>query len=440
MARSKWKQAGCTSSREKRVSKTAGVNFSLPYPFELFEQSASGFAEGDNRGDWSCVSPADMEMAHAEISTWSGYRPTPLHRLSGLANATGISAVFYKDEGHRFGLGSFKALGGAFAVFRLLQSHVAATIGKVPTSTDLRAGKYIELTRDLTVATATDGNHGRSVAWGSQLFGCRSVIYVPRQCSESRQAAIESYGACVVRTTLGYDETVRLCSEDAERRGRMVVSDTSWDGYESIPAMILQGYSVMTSEILEQLGDEAIPTHVFVQGGVGGLAAAVCAHFWLYLGAHRPRIIVVEPEGAACLCASARAGKLTPVRGDVRTIMAGLSCGEPSPLAWRILARCADFFVTIPDDVVSDCMKLLARPPYGDRPVVAGESAIAGLAGFLCVAGDTEARKTLALTAASRVLFFGTEGDTDPHLYEDIVGHAGDDIRKLAAGFKTLRQ
>jgi diaminopropionate ammonia-lyase len=413
------------------------MHFSLPYSFMLFPPIASRLARGNGQWSSTFLSTEDIQRARWEISSWPDYRPTPLHRLSGLAKATGVSAIFYKDEGYRFGLGSFKALGGAYAVLRLLQSYVAAEIGKCPSSADLRTEKYRDITGRFIVTTATDGNHGRGVAWGAQVFGCRSIVYVPKQCSKTRQTVIESFGAYVERTACGYDETLQLCIADAERHGRVMVSDVSWQDYIATPSLIMQGYSVMTGEILEQLADDNVPTHVFVQGGVGALAAAVCAHFSQAWIKARPTIIIVEPEGAACLYASALAGKPTPAMGKINTIMAGLCCREPSPLAWSTLEHCADFFLTVPDDVVSDCMKFLAIPPYGDRPIVAGETAIAGLAGFLCVNRDAGARQTLGLTPQSCVLLLGTEGDTDRVIYEQIVECPSDEVRKRAMAFGT---
>jgi diaminopropionate ammonia-lyase len=422
--------------QETTVNKRPRANCCLPYPFTLLKNPAARPGEEYRQVTSSPILPQDIQTARTEISSWPGYKPTPLHRLAGLANVAGVSELLYKDESYRFGLGSFKALGGAYAVLRFLQSHVARATGRVPSSAELRAHQYIELTRELTVTAATDGNHGRSVAWGAKLFGCRSVIYVPRHCGKAREDAIERYGAEVKRTTLGYDETVGLCWEDARNQGWTVVSDTSWHGYEDTPAIVMQGYTVMTSEVIERLGDTTIPTHVFVQAGVGGLAGSICAHFQRSWGVRRPRFIVVEPERAACLYASALAGNLTPAQVEVHTIMAGLDCGEPSLLAWRILSVGADFFVTVPDNVAPDCMKLLARPSYGDQPIVAGESAVAGLAAFLCIAGDPATRENLDLTSQSRVLVFGTEGDTAPSIYEEIVGCPGDDIRKRAAEYE----
>ncbi len=355
----------------------------------------------------------DSARAIAEIRTWRHYAPTPLMRLGGLGRELGLRAIFYKDEAHRFGLRSFKALGGAYAVLRVIQQRVALETGAIPDSADLRLGKHAALAQSITVTTATDGNHGRAVAWGASQFGCRAVIYVPRACSPGRERAIASFGAQVVRTTLDYDDTVRQCAADAARNGWQVVADTSWDGYEEIPATVMEGYAVMAAEILEQVAET--PTHVFVQAGVGGLAAALCGHF------REALFIVVEPEGAAALFASARAGRPERAPGEVHTVMAGLECGEVSPIAWPVLDRGADFFMTVPDSAVPACLRLLARSPHGDAPIYAGESAVAGLIALLESARDPEARKLLQLDSTSRVLLIGTEGVTDPVVWRELV-------------------
>lgn len=396
-------------------------------PYQLVTNSLAG--QGPV-GSSSVFPPAACEAAHEEISSWPKYTPTPLVSLSGLARANSLAQVWYKDEAHRFGLGSFKALGGAYALFRLLQKEIAERTGTVPTSDELRNGTFKAITKDITVTTATDGNHGRSVAWGAKQFHCRCVIYVPRQCSQNRQLAIEKYGAEVKRCTVGYDRTVRRCNEEAGRNGWLVVSDTSWDGYEEIPAIVMQGYTVMIAELRAQMGSASPPTHVFVQGGVGGLAAAVCAGFRNLWGAQSPQIIVVEPSGAACLFASAVSEKPTPAPGKVHTIMAGLDCGRVSPVAWRVLSQGAQFFMTVPDSVVSHCMRLLASSPYGDPRVVAGESAIAGLAGLLHVVKDEQARRQLGLSPESRILLLGTEGATDPHVYKQLIASNGKTARR----------
>lgn len=371
--------------------------------------------------------------AAVQIRRWPGYAPTPLVALDGLARAAGFAQILYKDEGGRFGLGSFKALGGAYAVSRLLVREIASRLGVSDVSVDdLLSGRYADVVRDITVTCATDGNHGRSVAWGAQRFGCQCVIYIHATVSEGRKAAIEQYGAQVVRTAGNYDDSVRQAADDAARLGRFVVSDTSYEGYMEVPKDVMQGYAVMADEALRQLPDGQLPTHVFLQGGVGGLAAAVCAHFWEVLGDKRPRFIVVEPDKAACLYESVRAGKPVAVHGDLDTVMAGLACGEVSLLAWEVLHPGAHAFLTIDDASALDSVRLLADGRYGDTPIVAGESAVAGLAGCLGAMADAAVREQLGLTAASRVLVFGSEGATDVALYERIVGRLPKDVRKAA--------
>ena len=382
--------------------------------------------------DASEFSSTLLEAARKEISSWPNYRPTPLISLSRLANAKRVGAILYKDEGSRFGLGSFKALGGAYAVYRVLQAGILERTGMSPSSEELRQGRFCNITETVTVATATDGNHGRSVAWGANLFHCHCVVYVPRTCSLNRELAIARYGAQIIRSSFGYDETVRQCLADAKDRGWLVVSDTSWEGYEKIPAVVMQGYTVMASEIVDQLALLKRPTHVFVQVGVGGLAAAVYAYFCHLWRTRRPRFIVVEPSGAAGLFESALAGKRVSMDGEAHTIMAGLESNEVSPLAWNLLVDGADFFMTIPDSVVPDCMRLLASSPYGDPPIVAGESAVAGLAGLLYLLDNPELRTKLELDSTSSILLFGTEADTDPDLYSQLVGMPADQVRRRA--------
>lgn len=370
--------------------------------------------------------------ASREITGWPGYAQTPLTALPGLADRAGVGMLFYKDEGERFGLGSFKALGGAYAVFRLLTREIerrAAASGV--TVTDLISRRYEEVTRNITVSCATDGNHGRSVAWGAQLFGCRCVIYVHASVSEGRVSAIVAYGAEVRRISGNYDDAVRAAARNAASEGWYVVSDTSYPGYTEVPRDVMQGYTVMVDEALSQL-DGRTATHVFVQGGVGGLAAAVTAHLWERFGSRRPRAVIVEPKNADCLYMSALRGELTAVHGTLDTIMAGLSCGEPSLVAWNLLADGADDFMTIDDAAAAEAMRLLARPTQSDPAIVAGESAVAGLAGMLLAAQDAAASIALDLSPESVVLVFGTEGDTDPELYRSIVGRDGAAVRNTA--------
>lgn len=364
---------------------------------------------------------AGHRAAMREVSSWPGYLPTQLIPLDKLADASSIGSLWYKDESSRFGLGSFKALGGAYAVLRVMQREARKRTGREPSSAELRARSFGELLEDMTVTTATDGNHGRSVAWGAQMFGCRCVVYIPNTCSRGRETAIARYGATVVRTKSGYDQTVRLCAADAAERGYVVVSDTSWPSYVDVPVDVMNGYTLMVEEVLHQLSDQQALTHVFVQGGVGGLAASVCAHLSNRLMKQAPDVVVVEPRGAACLFASALAGRPTPAPSPAATIMAGLDCAEVSTLAWEVLEKGAAAFLTVEDDVVVPCMRLLASLSYDGYPIVAGESAVAGLAAVLIASGDPSLRHILGLNANSRVLVIGTEGDTDPNVYQALV-------------------
>lgn len=357
--------------------------------------------------------------ARAEISSWPGYDITPLRELTPIAAACGVSSVFYKDEASRFGLGSFKALGGAYAVARLLQRRVGQQLGRAVATVELSSGVHAAITRKFTVVSATDGNHGRAVAAGAAMFGCRSVILIHAGVSAAREEAIAARGAQVIRIDGNYDDSVREAARMAAQDGWVLIADTSSDGGDDGCIDVMHGYTVMVAEALEQisaLGHEP-PSHLFVQGGVGGLAAAACAYSWLTLAERAPIVVVVEPERADCLYQSAKAGRRTPSAGDLNTVMAGLSCGEVSEYAWRILSEGAEFFQTITDSEGIAVMHLLADEGRAGAQIVAGESAGAGLAGLMAAAADPKARQTLRLNPASRILVFGTEGATDPDLY-----------------------
>lgn len=371
------------------------------------------------------LSHAGYVQAAGVITSWPGYGPTPLASLPALAERLGLASICYKDESDRFGLGSFKALGGAYAVFRLLASELRRRHGSVDAAA-LAAGQLKDLAREVTVCCATDGNHGRSVAWGARMFGARAVIFIHATVSEGRADAIRHYGAEVVRTVGNYDDSVREADRTAAANGWFVVSDTSYPGYTDVPRDVMQGYAVIVEEAIAAL--DIPPTHVFIQAGVGGLAAAVIAHLWETYGKNMPTIIVVEPDKAACLYESALAGKPTTVDGDLDTIMAGMACGEPSVIAWPILQGGATAFMIIPDEAAVSTMQLLASGKAGPT-IVGGESGVAGLAGLIVAATQPDWRQTLGLDRASRVLLIGSEGDTDPDLYARIVGRSGDAVR-----------
>ncbi|MCA0044871.1 diaminopropionate ammonia-lyase [Celeribacter litoreus] len=373
------------------------------------------------------LSDAGLKAARDTISGWAGYAPTPFVSLPALAADLGIASLTYKDEGGRFGLGSFKALGGAYAVARLLQSKLSERLGRDVTMDEITAKAYPDLASEITVCCATDGNHGRSVAWGAQTFGANCVIFIHATVSEGRKTAIESYGAEVRRCAGNYDDSVREAQETATREGWVVVSDTSYEGYMDIPKDVMQGYEVMAAEAYDTLSEP--PTHIFLQTGVGGMAAAMVGPAVRRWGADRPTVILCDPDQSACFLASMRAGKPTPVEGDLDTLMAGLACGEVSALAWEILDDHADAVLALTDDAAVDAMRLMARPLAGDPAIVAGESAVAGLAGLIAVLKDDEAKGLLGLGPDSRVVLFGTEGDTDPALYAELVGMSAADVR-----------
>ena len=372
------------------------------------------------------LSDAAFATARTTISGWPGYRPTPLIPLPALAAEAGVAEIWWKDEGERFGLGSFKALGGAYAVARVLL-RAAAAAGRTVSMAEITSGGT-EIARQVTVACATDGNHGRSVAWGAQRFGCRCVIFIHATVSEGRKRAIEAYGAEVRRVPGTYDDSVRRAEAAAAEEGWTVVSDTSYPGYMEIPKDVMQGYEVMAAEAFDAL--PAPPTHLFLQTGVGGMAAAVTAQAVRRWGADRPIVVLADPDRSACWAESFRAGRPTAAEGDLDTLMAGLACGEVSLLAWEILRDHAEAVIALPDAAAVDAMCRLAFPPASDPPVVAGESATAGLAALLDA--DAETRAAFRLGDDARVLLFGTEGATDPELYRELVGADAAEVRGCA--------
>ena len=370
--------------------------------------------------------------AQREITAWPGYAPTPLIALSGLAAALGVAAIHYKDEGQRFRLKSFKALGGAYAVLKVVRRELARRDIHINGVEDLLADNHRTVTGGITVCCATDGNHGRSVAWAAQMFGCRSFIYLHEGVSAGREREIAAYGAKICRVSGSYDDSVRRVAEDAAAKGWFVVSDTSWEGYEEVPTWVMQGYMVMADEISRQWPEFEPHSHLFIQGGVGGLAAGVAGYFWRVQGAQRGRNIVVEPEPADCITRSIIAGKPVPVPGDVETFMACLAAAEMSPLAWEILRHCADDALVIPDDSAAETMRLLAEGLDGDRPIVAGESGAAATAALIAAAGNDSVRKALQLGPDARVLVIGSEGATDTAIYHAVVGRTPEEVAGTA--------
>ncbi len=348
-----------------------------------------------------------------EITSWDNYHPTLLHTLEEFARNCGVQQVYYKDEGERFGLKSFKALGGAYAVMKHL-CQVLRDRSIEASSHDLRQKIYDECVKEITVCCATDGNHGRSVAWGAFLFGCRCIVYLHEHVSANREDAIKAWGAEVIRVKGNYDDSVKVAADEAKKYGYTVISDTSYEGYTAIPKDIMQGYTLVIDEAVSQM--QSLPTHVFLQGGVGGFAASVVAYLYELYPAQMPTIVVVEPSQAACLLESAKQGALVCVEGTLETIMAGLACGEVSTLAWEILHDKVSYFMSITDDMIVSTMQYLAK-----KGIVAGESGVAGLAGFLHVNHHHTLKEQLGLNEQARILCIGTEGDSDPVLYQNYI-------------------
>ena len=372
------------------------------------------------------ILPERRAAARTAITEFDGYRPTPLHRLTGFAQELGIGELWLKDESGRFGLGSFKSLGGGYAVVHLLRERVGDDVSIA----DVAAGRAAAHVGGMTVCCATDGNHGLAVACGARRAGARCTVFLPAAVSEGRERAIAAQGADIVRVAGSFDDAVRACADEVEAQGWLPVSDTSHAGGDEAPSRVMHGYTMLVDEIGAALAGPR-PTHVFVQAGVGGLAAAVIGAFRQDLGAGSPKGVVVEPAQADCLYQSAVAGRPSLASGNLDTVMACLANAEVSPLAWQVLDRGAFAFMALDDEGAVDAMRRAAAPAAGDPPLVLGESGAAALDGLMAVAADTSARDALDLTKASRVLVIGSEGATDPDIYRRLVGR---DPATVAAG------
>ena len=358
-------------------------------------------------------------LARAFHSSFPQYAPTPLAELSALAAQMGLKSLLVKDESQRFGLNAFKVLGGSYAIAR----HIAARLGLRPeemTFAALRSEAARAALGNAVFFTATDGNHGRGVAWTARELGCRAVVRMPQGTVESRVENICALGAEVTVEDCNYDGCVRLAARQAkETPGGVLVQDTAWPGYTQVPLWIMQGYLTMALEADEQM--VAPPTHIFLQAGVGSMAAAVAAYFKQAHPQNPPKIILVEPAAADCFFRSAANGEITAVTGEMRTMMAGLACGEPSPIAWDILKRLTAAYLSCEDAAAARGMRALARPLAGDKAIVSGESGASTLGALLDAAADEKAREALGLDERARVLLISTEGDTDPVNYRRVM-------------------
>ena len=380
-------------------------------------------ARRDDGADTSSYSLECAALARSFHSSIPGYAPTPLRRLPELASSAGISVAWVKDESARFGLNAFKGLGASYAIGRVLADKLARDIADT-TFADLTSDSAKEALGDLVFATATDGNHGRGVAWAAQQLGQSAAIFLPSHAASFRVERIRGHGAAVTVTDTNYDETVRIVAAAAEQHGWLLIQDTAWPGYEDVPVWIMHGYLTMFSEALDQLEGQT-PTHVFIQAGVGSLAGALQGYLVERYGAQRPLLTVVEPRPMASyyLSVEVNDGQSHTITGaHDKTIMACLAAGENSPLAWPVLRDYADFFVRCADEVTELGMRSLAFPGDGIPSVIAGESG-AVTTGVLASAGDDEQLfEKLHLDSGSRVLLFSTEGAGDPADYKSIVG------------------
>lgn len=358
-----------------------------------------------------------------------GYAPTNLVRLRQLARSWGLSDILVKDESTRFGLKAFKVLGGSYAVARMVCEKLGISI-EAADYRHLVSEKVRRRLGRLTLATATDGNHGRGVAWAAEQFKQPAVIFMPRGSAQARVASIRSHGASVEVTDLSYDDTVRLARRRAREKGWQLIQDTAWEGYTAIPRWIMQGYLTMAAEAAEQMTDAGQrPTHVFLQAGVGAFAGAMAGYLANRYPDNPPRFIIIEPENAACILTSAAAadGRPRTVPGDLNTIMAGLACGEPSLAAWEILRDFASGYISCADEAAAKGMRALAHPLPGDPAVEAGESGAVGLGVLELLMNNPRLaafRQKLMIGPEATPLLFNTEGATDPVNYRHILQQA----------------
>ena len=338
----------------------------------------------------------DIDEAYSIISRWDNYSPTPLISLNKLSEKLGLNKIFYKDESKRFHLKSFKALGGAYAVEKVTKGN-----------------------KEVVVSTATAGNHGRSVAWGSKKLGLKCKIFISEYVSEFRAEVMRSFGADVIRVKGNYDNSLKECIKQSKQNNWQIVQDVAWQDYKLVPKLTMAGYSVMMKEISEQINNQQI-SHVILQAGVGGMAAAMVAGIARYLD-HIPKIIIVEPESAACVLESIKVGKIEKISIKKESLMGGMSCDEVSLVPWEILKNSISHCVTVSDNYISKTVKLLANSKLSNEKIVGGECSTPGIISLVGLSNDAEIKKKINLNENSNVLLFGCEGDADEELYKRLL-------------------
>lgn len=376
----------------------------------------------------SVMSLDNIKKAQVFHRSFPQYSVTPLAKLDGMAERLGLGGLYVKDESYRFGLNAFKVLGGSFSMARYIAQQMGRDVSEM-TYDYLISDQFQKDFGQATFFTATDGNHGRGVAWAANKLHQKAVVHMPKGSTKTRFDNIAKEGAQVTIEDVNYDDCVRMAAAEAEKTEHgVVVQDTAWDGYEEIPSWIMQGYGTMAAEAAEQLRSLEInrPTHVFIQAGVGSLASAMVGYFTNLFPTNPPKFIIMEAAAADCLYEGAKAADGNPriVGGDLITIMAGLACGEPNTIGWDILRNHATAFASCPDWVSAKGMRMLAAPVAGDPAVTSGESGAVGMGVISSIMTEpeyTDFREQLGLDKNSQVLMFSTEGDTDPDRYREIV-------------------
>ena len=338
----------------------------------------------------------EIDDAYLSISKWKGYSPTPLIELNKLSKELNLNKIYYKDESKRFDLKSFKALGGAYAVEKITKGN-----------------------NEITVSTATAGNHGRSVAWGAKRLGLKCKIFISEFVSEARGRAMEELGADVIKVKGNYENSLLECIKQSTENNWQIVQDVAWKDYMLIPTLTMAGYSVMMREIIDQISNDEI-THIFLQAGVGGMAGAMVAGAARYLK-NIPKIIIVEPDSAACVMESIKTGKIEKINIIRESLMGGMSCGEPSLVPWEILKNSVDNCISLPDDNIGRAMKLFANASFSNDKIVAGENSAPGAISLIACCNDEIIKKKINLSKISNVLLIGCEGDTDQEMYQKLI-------------------
>ena len=344
----------------------------------------------------SVLPKQDIDVAYKTISSWDNYSPTPLISLNKLSKKLKLNKIFYKDESKRFHLKSFKALGGSYAVEKVTKGN-----------------------KEIVISTATAGNHGRSVAWGSKKLGLKCKIFISEHVSESRAEVMRNFGADVIRVKGNYENSLNECIKQSNQNNWQIVQDVAWQDYKLIPKLTMAGYSVMMKEISEQINNQQI-SHVILQAGVGGMAAAMVAGIARYLN-HVPKIIIVEPESAACVLESIKTGKIEKISIEKESLMGGMSCGEVSLVPWQILKNSVSHCVTVSDNYISKTVKFLANCKFSDEKIIGGECSTPGIVSLVGLCNDVEIKKKINLNEGSNVLLFGCEGDADEELYQKLL-------------------